>query len=237
MIQALRFSLLLASGTILLGQSYTISTLAGGAPIATPVAATNASMGPPQRVALDGGGNLYFSSANSVFKVDGSGSLTVVAGNSRAGYSGDGDAATQAQLNQPQGIAVAKDGTLYIADTGNHVVRVVTPDGNINTFAGNGSAGYTGDAGLAIYAQLDRPVGVAVDSSGNVYVADSGSFVVRKVTTDGNIATVAGNGLPGFAGDGGAFLGAGGPSDCETSSMSKMRSALAGMTGGRPASP
>ena len=99
----LRFILLLASGSLAVAQQYTIATVAGGAPPATPVAGSMISIGQPRRVALDKAGNLYFSSSNSVFKLSGSGVLTLVAGNSRAGFSGDNGPAVNAQLNTPQG--------------------------------------------------------------------------------------------------------------------------------------
>jgi trimeric autotransporter adhesin len=207
--KALSLILLAASGPLLSAQqTYTISTIAGGAPPFTPATAASASIGQPQRVATDSGGNVYFSSDNSVFKMDAGGTLTLVAGNSRGGHSGDGGPAVAAQLNQPQGIAIDKSGNIYIADSANNRVRIVTPDGLINNFAGDGNAAYAGDNGPAVHAELYRPTGLAVDSSGNLYIADSGSFVVRKITTDGNIATFAGNNLRGFAGDGGSAVGA-----------------------------
>src|SRR5580693_1917975 len=104
-------------------QQYTISTFAGGAPPGTPVAGTGTSFGAPRRVALDKAGNLYFSSLNSVFKVDTTGVATLMAGNSRPGYSGDGGPASAATLNGPQGVAVDAFGNLYIADSNNNVVR------------------------------------------------------------------------------------------------------------------
>jgi uncharacterized protein (TIGR03437 family) len=182
-------------------QQYTISTIAGGAPPSTPVAATSISIGRPQRVTVDGVGNFYFTSLNCVFKVDSSGTLTRIAGNSRAGYSGDGGPATQAQLNAPVGLAIDGGGDIFIADLGNNVVREVTPSGNIQTVAGNGTQGYSGDFGVATQAQLHSPSGVAVDSSGNLYIADSGNNTIREVTTDGNISPFAGNGLASYYGD------------------------------------
>src|SRR5881227_4062789 len=98
-------ALLLAVSPAAFAQQYTISTVAGGAPPPTPVAALNTSIGPPRKLAL-AGGNIYFSSGHSVFKIDGSGTLTLVAGNSRAGFSGDGGPAVNAQLNTPVGIAL-----------------------------------------------------------------------------------------------------------------------------------
>ena len=220
------FGLLLAAGTLGAQPQFNISTIAGGAPPATPVAAVNASFGQPQRVAADSGGNVYFSSYNSIFKIDTSGAMTRVAGNARAGYSGDGGAATAAQLNQPQGIALDKAGNLYIADAENHVVRIVTKDGFIQTFAGNGAAGSAGDGGPAHdpNCQLDRPVAVAADSAGNVYIADAASFVVREVTTDGNISTFAGTGLPAYKGDGGSASAAqiAGPEDLAVDSSGNL---------------
>jgi trimeric autotransporter adhesin len=182
---------------------YTISTIAGGAPPSTPVAATSISIGRPQRVTVDAAGNVYFTSLNCVFKVDGSGALTRIAGNSRAGYSGDAGPATQAQLNAPAGLAVDATGDIFVADAANNAVREVTPDGNIQTVAGNGTQGYSGDFGPATQAQLHSPSGVAVDTSGNLYIADSGNNVIREVTTDGSIATFAGNGLASYSGDSG----------------------------------
>ncbi len=202
------FILLLAASGAALAQQFTISTVAGGAPPPTPVVATSASIGQPARVAVDSAGNVYFSSANTVFKMDGSGVLTVVAGNSRAGFSGDGGPAVSAQLNAPRGIAIDKAGDIFIADSGNNRVREVTPDGIINTFAGSGlpnpgGLGSYGDGGPAVNALLRLPAGVALDNSGDLFIADTGDNLIRKVTPDGVINSVAGDGYPSYYGDGG----------------------------------
>jgi uncharacterized protein (TIGR03437 family) len=189
-------------------QQYVISTIAGGAPSPTPVSSVNASIGDPPRVAVDAAGNFYFGSMHSVFKVDLNGNLTLVAGNGRSGYTGDGAAATAAQLEYPDGIAVDASGNVYVADMAANVVRVIAPSGTISTYAGQGVAGYTGDGGLAKQAQLNTPTGLALDSAGNLYIADSGNNAVRKVSKSGAIATVAGNGSMGYSGDGGAATAA-----------------------------
>jgi uncharacterized protein (TIGR03437 family) len=203
------FSLVVSIGSLAFAQQYTISTAAGGAPPPTPVTARSTSIGQPLRVALDAAGNLYFSSSNSVFKLDGNGVLTLIAGTARAGFSGDGGPAVNAQLNNPQGVAVDTSGAVYIADAANNRVRVVSPAGIIATFAGNGTVGYT-DAAAATDAQLNTPTGLALDASGNLYIADSGNSVVRQVSTSGAITTVAGSSAVGYFGDGGpaaaAFL-------------------------------
>ncbi len=198
----LRFSILLLAGTAF-AQQYTISTVAGGAPPATPASALNTSIGQPRKLALSGG-NLYFSSGNSVFKIDTSGTMTLVAGNSRAGFSGDGGPAVNAQLSAPQGLALDSAGNLYIADSVNNRVRKVDANGIITTFAGNGGVnppGFWGDTGPATDANLHLPTGLAVDSSGNVYIAASADNTVRVVTTDGIINIYAGAGYKGYYGD------------------------------------
>ncbi|HEY3837554.1 MAG TPA: putative Ig domain-containing protein [Bryobacteraceae bacterium] len=191
----------LSSLNLVLGQPYVISTIAGGAPPFTPTTAVSASLALPSGVAADASGNVYFTSDNAVFKVDTSGNLTRVAGNSRAGYSGDSGPATSAQLSGPYGVAVDAAGNLYIADGGNNRVRKVTSSGVISTLAGNGTAGFSLDNVPAVNAELNNPLGVAVDSSGNVYIADSFNQRIRKVTPDGNITTVAGNGTCCFSGN------------------------------------
>ncbi len=193
----------LAFAPAVFAQQYTITTVAGGANPATPIAATATSIGQPRRVAADSKGNVYFSSGNSVFKIAG-GSLILVAGNSRAGFSGDGGPAALAQLNAPQGIAIDPSGNIYISDSNNNRVRIVTTNGIINTFAGNGQIGAPlafGDGGPANQANLHLPGGLASDSSGNIYIADTGDNLIRKVTTDGIVNTIAGDGLPGYSGD------------------------------------
>ena len=165
------------------------------------------SLGQPLRVTTDGAGNLYFTSLNCVFRVDSGGNLRLIAGNSRAGFSGDGGPAVEAQLNAPAGLAIDFAGDIFIADSANNVVREVTPDGIIHTVAGNGSPGVPGslgDFGPATQANLHTPSGVAVDSSGDLFIADSADNSIREVTPDGNISTFAGNGYPGYAGDTGA---------------------------------
>ena len=191
-------------------QPYSISTVAGGAPPNTPVAATGITIGQPRRVTTDSSGSVYFSSDNAVFKIAG-GTLALVAGNSRPGFSGDGGAAVNAQLNAPQGLAVDSHGNVYIADSGNNRVRVVTSDGLIHTFAGNGLLGtprFLGDGGQAVNGNLQQPGGVAVDSTGTVYIADTLDNVIRKVTSDGVISTIAGNFYAGYSGNGNPAFGA-----------------------------
>ena len=189
-------------------QQYVISTLAGGAPPPTPIAANQASIGDPPRVAVDGGGNLYFGSSHSLFKVDASGALTRIAGNGKAGYAGDGGSAVAAQLEFPDGVAVDTAGNLYVSDSAANVVRLVSAAGVITTYAGGGTAGYSGDGSPAALAQLSAPRGLAIDAAGNLYIADSGNNVVRKVSKGGVISTVAGNGSAGYSGDGGAATSA-----------------------------
>ena len=133
--------------------------------------------------------------------------ITTLAGNGSAGFSGDAAAAVNAQLNQPLGVAVDASGNLHIADQINCRIRKVTPDGTISTLAGNGSIGYAGDGATATSAQLNNPAGVAVDSAGNVYIADYGNNRIRKVAS-GTITTAAGSVTGGYAGDGGAATSA-----------------------------
>ncbi len=167
-----------------------------------------AQLANPRSVALDAEGNLYIADAwnNLIRKVDAStGNISTVAGTGRGGGSGDGGPAVEAQLYLPSGVAVDGSGNIYIADTDNHRIRKVdAATGNISTVAGSGWGGYIGDGVPAVRAQLYLPSGVAVDGSGNIYVADRGNSRIRKVdAATGNISTIAGTGTQGYGGDGG----------------------------------
>jgi trimeric autotransporter adhesin len=166
------------------------------------IAGTSASLGGPQLVAADGKGDLFFVDQNTVLRLDATtGVLTLAAGNGTTGFGGDNGPASSAQLYFPGGLAVDSAGNLYIADTNNNRIRKVS-NGVITTVAGNGTAGFSGDNGPATSAQLRSPFGVAVDSAGNLYIADSGNSRIRKVS-NGVVTTAAGNGTLGFSGDNG----------------------------------
>ena len=170
--------------------------------------ATAAELNDPRGVAVDSAGDLFIAdNGNNVVRevVKATGDIITVAGNGTAGYSGDGGPATAAELNAPNGVAVDSAGDLFIADGGNNVIReVVKATGDIITVAGNGTAGYSGDGGPATAAELDDPYGVAVDSAGDLFIADDGNNVVREVVkATGDIITVAGNGTAGYSGDDG----------------------------------
>ena len=163
--------------------------------------ATSAQLGGPYGVAVDTAGSLYIGDAvnNRVRKVS-NGVITTVAGNGMIGFGGDNGPAANAQLSYPYGVSVDAAGDLYIADSNNYRIRKVA-NGVINTVAGNGTTGFSGDNGPATSAQL-QPFRVAVDSAGSLYIADSPNHRIRKVS-NGVITTVAGNGMPGFSGDDG----------------------------------
>ena len=179
----------------------------------TPVAALSASID-PATVISDSKGNVYFASNNCVFKLDATGAITRVAGSSTImSYSGDGGAAANAGLAYPAALAFDSAGNLYIADSNNARVRRVTTDGTINPVVGNGTAGLAGDGGPAISASLNTPRGLAFDAAGNLYISDLAAGRIRKVSRDGTITTIAGNGdrLEGAACDYGSGSGDGGP--------------------------
>ncbi|HEX9096859.1 MAG TPA: LuxR C-terminal-related transcriptional regulator [Candidatus Dormibacteraeota bacterium] len=147
--------------------------------------ATGAQLNRPGGLAVDGHGNVYIADSgnNRVRKVDANGTINTVAGSGKYyGDSGDGGPATSARLSFPFGVAIARDGTIYIADTGNNRLREVTPAGVIAALAGTGTAGFAGDGGLAARAQLAAPEGIGLDGRGDLYVADTVNLRVRVVT-------------------------------------------------------
>jgi len=190
-----------------------ISTLAGDGTAGSSGdggVATSAQLNLPNGVAVDSSGNLYIADRynDRIRKVTSGGLISTEAGTNAFGYSGDGGPATSAQLNYPAGVAVDSSGNLYIADRDNDRIRKVTSGGIISTVAGTGAWGYSGDGGAATDAQLYAPRGVAVDSSGNLYIADFDNHRIRKVTSSGIISTMAGTGAFGYSGDGGAATSA-----------------------------
>jgi DNA-binding beta-propeller fold protein YncE/DNA-binding CsgD family transcriptional regulator len=167
----------------------------------------------PNGIAVDAGGGVFFMEGNRVRKIS-HGTPSLVAGTGTSGFSGDGDSATLAKLNlfvfpgtSSQGLAVDHLGNVYIADYGNHRIRKVNPAGVITTIAGTGTAGGSGDEGLASNAQLGLPRGLAFeDATGNLYVADSLTNRVRVIDANGFIHPFAGDGEVGGSGDGGPAI-------------------------------
>jgi sugar lactone lactonase YvrE len=164
----------------------------------------------PTSVAVAPNGDVYFSDqpSHQVLKLS-RGVLSVVAGNGFSGFSGDGGPAVSAALAGPAGVAVDSKGNLFVADQNNQRVRRISTDGTISTVAGNGGAGFSGDGQQATSATIGIPSSVAIDASGNLYIADLGNRRIRRVSTSGVITSIAGNGSSLFSGDGGSALNAG----------------------------
>ncbi|WP_161499303.1 NHL domain-containing protein [Flavipsychrobacter stenotrophus] len=158
----------------------------------------------PAGIAVDAAGNVYFCElGNSVIrKVSTSGIISTVAGTGTAGFSGNGGPATAAKINQPTSVAVDDTGNIIFTDDANNMIRKINTSGIISTIAGTGTGGYFGDLGLAVNAQLNSPSGVATDHKGNVFIADVYNHAVRKIDTGGRITTIAGDGSPGYTGNG-----------------------------------
>jgi sugar lactone lactonase YvrE len=197
------------SASALNAQRYMVETVAGaadqdhalgdGAPAVSEVLA-------PYGLTVDPTGTLYIADRdhNRIRKVGVDGSISTLAGvrgdprsmgfDNGGGYSGDGGPAGTARLNRPIGLALDRQGNLYIADSDNNCIRRVTPQGIISTVAGQQSSGFGGDGGPATQARMAGPEGVAVDGAGNLFIADTRNRRVRKVTPDGRISTVAGRG-------------------------------------------
>lgn len=184
-----------------------INTILGGGNGGDGAAATAAQLANPFAVALDNGGNYYIAdTANNRIRKVSNGTITTVAGHGEANYSGDNGPAVDATLNAPEGVALDASGNIFIADSANRMVREVN-SGTITPFAGNGlpcspSTANCGDSGVAINANLTNPSTVAIDSHGNVFIADPPTNRIREVV-GGIISTVAGTGNCGYKGDGG----------------------------------
>lgn len=157
-------------------------------------AAVNAQLYSPRGVAVDGAGDIFIADTERILEVSPAGVLTSIAGGATQGYAGDGGPAASALFKSAISVAVDSNGNIFIADFFNDRIRHISANGIITTIGGEGSASYSGDGGLAVLAQLNTPLAVASDSSGVIYIADYLNNRVRKVTSDGIIATVAGGG-------------------------------------------
>ena len=198
---------------LVLGEDGTLRSIAGADGGVVGVTGDEGDGGPASEalfIQLDGilaapDGTIYVSDslANRVRRIDGDGIIDTIAGTGEAAFSGDGGPGTEAALSWPSALALDSAGNLYIADTRNHAVRRLAPDGTLDTLAGDGTAGFTGDGGPARKARLDQPYGLALEEDGTLYVADRGNFRVRRIAPDGTIDTLAGTGEEGLSGDGG----------------------------------
>lgn len=166
--------------------------------------ATSARLNKPSDIVLDSAGNLYIADSgdNRIRKVATDGTITTIIGTGSMGAA-DGNG-TSATLNDPRGLGIDGSGNLYIADTGNHLIRKFN-GATVSKIAGNGTTGFSGDGAAATDCQLASPLDVAIDSSNKIYIADTGNHRIRVVTTDGNINTLAGTGASTFNGDGPAL--------------------------------
>src|SRR5207302_10129660 len=167
-----------------------------------------AALSGPHGLFVDRFGNIFIAdSGNQRIRevVAATGNIQTVAGTGTYGFNGDGGLATNAELAQPTGVYVDSSGNIFIADSGNQRIRKVdAATGNIQTVAGNGTFGFSGDGGPATSAALNVPSDVYVDSAGNIFIADSINSRIREVVAaTGNIQTVAGNGTSAFSGEGG----------------------------------
>ena len=171
--------------------------------------ATEAELSGPEGLAFDALGRLHFADTQShrVLRIEPDSSLTVVAGTGEPGYSGDGGSASRAALHFPADVRIDDEGNIYIADVYNHVVRWVNPAGIIETVAGTGNLGYSGDGGPALEADLNEPWGIFIHpATERLLIADGANNRVREVDEDGIIRTVVGSGEVGYSGDGGPAL-------------------------------
>lgn len=181
----------------------------------------------PLNLALGTDGSLYVADHENhrIRKIFSDGTIETLAGTGQAGFSGDGGLAWKAQLNDPTGVAVDQANNIYIADHSNHRIRVVRPDGKIETLAGSGQEGFSGDGGPALEAKFSSPWSVTVDCKGGLLVTDVGNNRIRVIHADGKIQTVAGDGKSEFRGDGGPAVTASINSsvavapDCRTQSL------------------
>jgi trimeric autotransporter adhesin len=160
----------------------TISTIGGGGSAASSgIPATDAVIFQPDNITADGAGNIYFTTGNQVRKIDGAGIITTIAGSTTTGTYGDNAPATNALLNQPEGLATDASGNLYVSDAFNNRIRKINSSGIITTVAGTRNAAFGGDGGPATAALLSAPVGIAIDKAGSLYIADYGNNRIRYV--------------------------------------------------------
>ncbi len=173
----------------------TVSTLAGSylATGANNATGTSATFFNPGGVAVDASGNVYVADVdnNQIRKITSGGLVTTLAGNTTPGSNNANGIA--ASFRGPYGVAVDASGNVYVADTGNNLIRKITPSGDVTTLAGSGNPDSTNGTGTA--ASFNNSYGIAVDASGNVYVADSGNNLIRKITPTGKVTTLAGSGV------------------------------------------
>jgi sugar lactone lactonase YvrE len=183
----------------------TITTVAGSGATGYngDVPALETTLWSPSGVSVGYNGSVYIADRrnNRVRKINPQGTVVTIAGIDESGFGGDNGPATDAQLNNPCGIATDGYGNVYIADKNNNRIRKITGAGIISTLAGTGEAGYGGDDGPAIAGQLNAPTGIATDLNGNIYIADAGNNRIRKISADGIITTIAGTGVAGYNND------------------------------------